>query len=199
MVNLRNSNFTKQNIRKQYIALRNAISDERRKIAAQKAARNFINNFTLKNEDIIAAYYPIGSELDIRPLIKILRKKNLRLCLPTVVKKDNALIFRHWKEGAKLTKDLYNIPTPDENSEQLEPNIIITPLIAFDKNGNRLGYGKGYYDRTIANMQKRALIIGYAYAMQEVENIKYQQHDKGLDYLVSEKEVRRFNANIIFG
>ena len=183
---------TKADIRKQVLQFRNNITSIKQQNAAQFARNNFIQNIVLTGDEIIAAYMPINSELDCLPLVEKLQKLGHEICLPVVVEKNQAMVFRRWEQGGKLCKDAHNISTPNAKSKSMIPDIIIMPLVAFDKNGTRLGYGKGYYDRTIAKMEKKSLLVGYAFAGQEVEYIEQEAHDVPLDYLVNEKEVRQF-------
>lgn len=160
--------------------------------SAQAAANNFIENISLVGNEIIAFYYPINNELDCLPLLEKLRVKNHEICFPVTKNKNCSMIFRLWQLGEELIDGEFDIKTPNDNALILQPDIIIIPLVAYDKKGNRLGYGKGYYDRTIAQMDKKPLLVGYAYAMQQVEHIEHESHDVPLDYIVNEKQVRRF-------
>jgi len=160
--------------------------------AATQAADNFLQNIPLERQNIIAAYYAMNNELKVLPLVEKLWAKNKKICLPSVIENNQPMIFRAWQRGDELIAGAHDIKAPNESAPILVPDIIIMPLVAFDKSGNRLGYGKGYYDRTIAQMDKKPLLVGYAYSVQEVESIEYESHDMPLDYLVSEKEVRKF-------
>lgn len=184
--------INKSELRNEAKAKRAALSLSFMQQAANQAADNFLQNISLEKQNIIAAYYPINSELNPLLLAEKLWAKNKQICLPSVVENNQPMIFRAWQRGDELIAGAHNIKIPDENAPILVPDIIIMPLVAFDKKGNRLGYGKGYYDRTIAQMDKKPLLIAYAFSVQEVENIEYESHDVPLDYLVSEKEVRKF-------
>lgn len=168
------------------------MSREIRQQAAIEAANVFINNISLLGQEKIALYYSINNELDCLPLLEKLRANGHEICLPVIEHKNSPMVFRLWQKDEKLIEGEYNIKVPNENSPNIEPGVIIMPLVAYDENGNRLGYGKGYYDRTIAKMKNKPLLIGYAYEMQKVKNIASESHDVPLDYLVSEKQVRRF-------
>ncbi len=173
-------------------AKRAALSSSLMQQAANQAVEIFLQNIPLEKVNVIAAYYAMNNELTILPLVEKLWAKNKQICLPSVIENNQPMIFRAWQRGDELIDGLHNIKAPDDNALILVPDIIIMPLVAFDKKGNRLGYGKGYYDRTVADMKRNPLLVGYAYSVQEVENIEYESHDVPLDYLVSEKEVRKF-------
>lgn len=160
--------------------------------SAQLGADNFLQYFSFGKNKIIAGYYPIDNELDCLVLLKKLHQYGHSICLPIVKAQNKPMIFKQWQRGEKLIDGAYNIKIPSKNAPIIKPDIIIMPLVAYDKNGNRLGYGKGYYDRTIVKMDKRPILIGYGYKMQQVEHIEHQSHDVPLDYIVNEKQVRRF-------
>jgi 5-formyltetrahydrofolate cyclo-ligase len=104
-------------------------------------------------------------------------------------------LFRSWEPELTLDKDHYGIDVPQDNQPQCMPDIVIVPLLAFDKKGYRLGYGAGYYDQTLSVLResrKNIQIIGAAYSMQQVDAIPFEDHDQKLDAVVTEKEVIRF-------
>ena len=123
-----------------------------------------------------ALYVAQGSEIDALPLARSLVKAGLDLCLPVVIERDAAMIFRRWAPGDPLLPDAQGMPAPLGDAETLAPDLIITPLLAFDRSGGRLGQGGGYYDRTFAAFPN-AWRIGLAYAGQEVENLPGESHD----------------------
>ncbi len=140
----------------------------------------------------IAAYFPIDSELDCLPLVQELRKRGGEILLPFIIEDNKNMVFRLWQENEQLKNGLYGIKTPNDNAPILAPDLIILPLLAFDKKGARVGYGKGFYDRAIAELKFNPVLVGYAYSVQEIDYIESESHDIGLDFIVSEKEVRRF-------
>ena len=126
--------------------------------------------------DIVAVYRAIGSEIDADALSMALSRQGRALCLPVVIERDAAMIFRRWAPGDPLLPDAQGMPAPLGDAETLAPDLIITPLLAFDRSGGRLGQGGGYYDRTFAAFPN-AWRIGLAYAGQEVENLPGESHD----------------------
>jgi 5-formyltetrahydrofolate cyclo-ligase len=139
-------------------------------------------------------YMPLGSELDPRPLGEALLERDTRLCLPVVVRRDAPLIFRVWTPGDPLEPDLLGTPAPLPSARAVDPEMVIAPLLAFDGEGNRLGQGGGYFDRTIADLHQRtkAVILGLAYAGQEVPSVPAEVHDRPLDAVLTEQGFRLF-------
>ncbi len=185
------TSLDKSILREKALLARAGLNIKQKKAAEKKAANNFLNYISLEKNQIIAVYYPINNEINCLGLVENLREKNYKICLPVVIKKDAPMVFRLWQKGDKLTPDLTKTLAPNTNATKINPDIIIMPLVAFDKNGARLGYGKGYYDRTIANMKNKPLLVGYAFSIQELDKIKQDVYDVPLDYIVSEDGVRK--------
>jgi len=140
---------------------------------------------------IVAAYRAVGSELDMEALSRILVRAGRDLCLPVVVERDAAMIFRLWVPGEPLEPDEAGVPAPLSLAMTVTPDLILTPLLAFDPKGGRLGQGGGYYDRTFAALPD-ALRIGFAYAGQEVEDLPVEPHDVRLHGVLTETGYRPF-------
>ncbi len=136
-----------------------------------------------------ALYRPIGSELDPTPLAKRLAYEGYDLCLPVVVELNAPMIFRRWLLDQPLEPDLVGVPAPPPLAEVVTPELIVTPLLAFDAAGARLGQGGGYYDRTFAALPD-AFRIGFAYAGQEVEPLPLEPHDIRLHGVLTESGYR---------
>ena len=142
----------------------------------------------IQPKSTIAAYFPIGSELNIIPLLRRLSNYNFNVALP-VIKKNNEITFYPWLPGDIITpgNQVKKILEPFEQKQNTIPNIIITPLIACDLNGNRIGSGKGMYDKYINNMKSKALCIGLCYDFQLLNEIPTEPHDKPLDLILTDK------------
>ncbi len=112
------------------------------------------------------------------------------LALPVVAAKKAPLVFRRYAPGDALIIGAYGVKTPDENAEEVVPSIVVTPLLAFTRKGGRLGYGGGYYDRTLADLRKTSavLAIGYGYGAQEVDALPLSPLDQPLDWIVTERK-----------
>lgn len=145
------------------------------------------------NQQCIAGFAPIGDEIDIWPLLKSLNAAGRRVALPVVVAPEAPLDFRQWQPGCELETDRYGISFP-KYGEKLSPTLLLIPLLAFTPTGDRLGYGGGYYDRTLAALRSQADVFacGVAYAGQEVENLPTGEFDARLDAILTEQEYRTF-------
>ena len=134
---------------------------------------------------MIALYRAIGSELDSAPLGVVLSRAGRGLCLPVALERDAALVFRRWAPGDPLELDVAGCPAPLPLAETVIPDLIVTPLLAFDAQGGRLGQGGGYYDRTFA-ARPDAVRIGLAYAGQRVDLLTMERHDIRLHGVLTE-------------
>jgi len=162
--------------------------------AGEAAAALLLDKFEGLKNQIVSLYWPIGSELDTRTLLHALNDQGALCALPVIVAKGKPLAFRRWQPGMTLVPGPFKVPVPPEDSAPLIPQLIVTPLLAFDGAGYRLGYGGGFYDRTLAmfRLNKKVQAIGFAYAAQEIEAVVTDQYDQRLDALVTEKDVRIF-------
>jgi len=155
---------------------------------AQKTAALFMESFFPLPSTHVALYYSRGSELSTTPLADLLLKKGHTLALPAL--KDGTLVFRPWDLDEPLVPDEANIPAPS-GSETCLPSVIVTPLLAFDRKGGRLGSGRGHYDRALATL--RALqditVIGYAYPQQEVDEVPQDDYDQKLDFIITSEQL----------
>ena len=141
--------------------------------------------------ETVALYRAMGSELDTDALAVVLHQAGRRLCLPVVIERDMAMIFRAWAPGEPLELDAAGCPAPLPLAEIVDPDLILTPLLAFDRFGGRLGQGGGYYDRTFAE-RPDALRIGFAYAGQGVERLTLEDHDVRLHGVLTEAGYQEF-------
>ena len=137
----------------------------------------------------IGGYFPVNYEVDDLEILKEFKKKNYQISLP-VIKKNFDMDFYKWSYREPLKINKYGIPEPESNF-LVYPDIILVPIVAFDNNLNRLGYGAGYYDRLISklNKKKKLLKIGLALSAQKIDNIPTNKYDKKLDYIVTEKYI----------
>lgn len=161
--------------------------------AGQHAARNFIGNIPIPENAIISLYYPLKDELDTEPLAAALVEKGCAIALPVTMSKKEPLIFRRYTPGDALIPGAYGEQTPDESADIVTPTIVVAPLLAFTREGDRLGYGGGYYDRTLAGLREAGavLAVGYAYGAQEVDAMPLDPLDQRLDWVVTERAAQR--------
>ena len=141
------------------------------------------------NKKIIGGYYPVNFEIDDLPLLKKFEKSKFNISLP-VIKKNFQMDFYKWSFSEILKVNKYGIPEP-ETKNIVYPDIILVPLVAFDKNLNRLGYGGGYYDRLITKLSKKKKIIkiGLALSFQKIDKVPINAYDQKLDYIVTNKYI----------
>jgi 5-formyltetrahydrofolate cyclo-ligase len=164
-------------------ALRPAVPD-----AAVQAAQHFpkagIGPFK-----VAAIYHPRGSELDPFPLAAMLERMGCRIVLPVVVERDRPLVFREMQESGALPPDALGIPAPGPDAPALRPDLVVAPVLAFDRKGGRLGQGGGYYDRTLAALRAEApvFMLGLAYASQELSALPMGPLDQRLDGVLTER------------
>ena len=177
----------KSKLRKKVLKIRKIAYKNNLKIDFNKVL-NLIkkNNLTKKS---IGGYFPVNHEVDDLEILREFAKKNYQISLP-VIKKKFDMDFYKWSFNDPLKINQYGIPEP--NSKKLiYPDIILVPLVAFDNNLNRLGYGGGYYDRAIKKLsgKKKFLKIGLAFSFQKVNNVPITKYDKKLDYIVTDKYI----------
>lgn len=132
----------------------------------------------------VSVYWPIRGEPDLRPWMRALSQSNVRVALPVAVALAQPLVFREWRPEARLARGLWNIPYPADG-EILIPNVVIAPLVGFDRGCYRLGYGGGFFDRTLARMNPKPLTIGVGYPSAELRTIYPQSHDIPMDRVVT--------------
>ncbi len=163
-------------------------------IAAERLISHFPDDFS---QSIIAGFAPIGDEINLWPLLQHLRDANRIIGLPVTEEKPAPLTFRQWTENCEMACDKYGIQYP-KNGAVITPTLILLPLLAFTPRGDRLGYGGGYYDRTLANLRAKTraegeiFACGVAYAGQEVDTLPTDDHDERLDGILTEDGFRRF-------
>jgi len=143
----------------------------------------------LRREGVVAIYKALGAEIDPRPLGEGLRKLGWRTALPAVEAQDAPLTFRQWTPGEPLAKDLTDLAAPLPSAPEVRPDLVIVPLLAFDRAGGRLGQGGGFYDRTLEALRgdgPAPPFVGFAYAGQEIAQVPSEPHDQTLDGILTE-------------
>jgi len=156
--------------------------------AADAVCRNLLAAVTLPAGAVVSAYWPMASELDPRPLMAALAGAGHPIVLPVVLGRDRPLAFRAWSPGDALEPAGFGTQVPGADRPERTPEVILAPLLAFDRKGYRLGYGGGFYDRTLALLRPggRVLAVGLAYAGQEVAAVPHGPNDHRLDWIVTE-------------
>ena len=142
---------------------------------------------------VVGFCWPIKNEPDVRAALAAWRQAGSEAALPVVVDAGEPLAFRHWRPRAELVPDRYGIPTPS-TGDWVTPDLLFLPLNAFDGAGYRLGYGGGYFDRTLAALAPRPLAVGVGFEMNRVDSIRPLPHDQRLDWIVTEVGAFRIPA-----
>lgn len=167
------------------LAQRQAVMDHQYRQWNATITRLLLNGFPFLQRMTIGLYWPYKGEFDPRFAIREFRKGGASATLPIVTEKAQPLQFREWWPGAPMVKGVFNLPNPDGTSV-LEPNALLIPPIGFDLMGYRLGYGGGYFDRTLASLMPQPLKIGVAFELSRMESICPQPHDIPMDFIVTE-------------
>jgi 5-formyltetrahydrofolate cyclo-ligase len=159
-------------------------------------ARNFRRSVPIASRLPVAGYIATRDEIDPAPLMEDLRETGHAIALPRVAGKEQPLRFHRWDAGAVLVSGSFNLLEPAADWPEVLPDLLLVPLLAFDAFGYRLGYGGGYYDRTLRQLRARGpvLAVGLAFAVQEMAELPRDPGDERLDWIVTEEEARRFDA-----
>jgi 5-formyltetrahydrofolate cyclo-ligase len=180
----------KAELRRQALARRDALPAAERAAAAETIAlRTF--PVAVKSGTIVAGFMPMKSEINPLPLMRKLAAAGARLALPAVAGQGKPLIMRAWAFGEPLAAGVWGIREPEPAAPEVAPDRLIVPLLAFDRAGQRIGYGAGYYDMTIAALRARQPVaaIGVAFAAQEIAAVPATPRDAPLDLVLTEREV----------
>ena len=179
--------------RRELLARREAAGDEARAAWGRKVSRAVLDGFPPLAGAKLGIYWPVHGEFDPRFVAHALRAVNARIGLPVVVGRQQALIFRDWRPGVDMRKGGLGIPYPAAG-EAFVPDACLIPPVGFDERGFRLGYGAGFFDRTLAACAPRPLAIGVAFECSRMTTIHPQPHDIALDFIVTEAGIHFANA-----
>jgi 5-formyltetrahydrofolate cyclo-ligase len=180
----------KERLRREAVARRDALPPDARQAAAEAiAARKF--PLPIASGVIVSGFMPLKSEIKPLPLMRKLAAQGARLALPAVAGRAQPLIMREWVFGEPLIVGVWGIREPKPEAAEVAPDILLVPLLAFDRAGHRIGYGAGYYDLTITQLRARKPVIaaGLAFAVQEVPTVPATPRDARLDLVLTEREV----------
>jgi len=180
---------------------------KRKKLYSQKIIFSFEKVFFLIKKNfsskklLIAGYYPSNFEVNVLDFLYQANKKKFKIGLP-VIRKNYKMLFKHWFPKEPLYVNRYGILEPKNENATFKPDVILVPMAAFDKKLNRIGYGKGYYDRVLRQLsvKKKILAIGIAYSFQECSSIPTNRYDYKLDCILTDKNLiyDKNNENFIF-
>jgi 5-formyltetrahydrofolate cyclo-ligase len=184
------SEDAKKHIRAEVFARRDALGADHRTTAAQAIAGR-VACVEISPRAIVAGFSAIRSEIDPSALMQALAARGASLALPVATERGQPLIFRAWTKDTPLVRGMYGIFEPSSDAADVEPDIVLVPLAAFDRTGHRVGYGGGYYDRTLQVLRKSKKItaVGLAFAVQEIDRVPHDAHDEPLDLVLTENEI----------
>lgn len=180
--------------RAELLALRMAATPAQRSQWNESITQLLLEGFPLLRQMVLGSYWPYKGEFDARFAVRHLMPHGARVALPVVIHKSAPLQFREWWPAARMTKGVLDLPIPD-GTEVLTPQALLIPPVGFDSRGYRLGYGAGYFDRTLAAMQPQPLKIGVAFELSRMPTIQPQSHDVPMDFIVTEAGVHFVGAN----
>ncbi len=190
----------KTSLRRIALARRAELDEATRARAAEAAAEHAMRWLGEVAGEVVSVFSPIGQEIATAPLVARLRAAGAQVALPVVVAPGAALIFRIWEPGVELVDTAGPgrkcIPAPPESAPAVSPDVLIVPLAGFDARGHRLGYGAGFYDRTLSLLRraKRIEAIGYAFAVQQLPEVPDEPHDERLDAVATDAGIIRVVA-----
>jgi 5-formyltetrahydrofolate cyclo-ligase len=176
--------------RQRLLALRTGVPPVERRLLGRQIERWLRPLLQERPSILLGVYWPFQAEFDPRPLIDWLIAAGSAVALPAVVDKKGPLEYRAWRPGETLLDGVWNIPVP-EKREVVVPQAVLAPLVGFDRQCYRLGYGGGYFDRTLAALSPQPLAIGVGFELSRIETIYPQSFDIAMDVIVTESGVRR--------
>ena len=177
-------------LRSQALARRGLITEIEARAFAQRLANIGAGLVAEKKAGIALAFWSIGDEPSTFPLLENLARQGVATALPVMQGRGAPLVFRLWKAGEPLSEAKWGIKEPLPSAREVFPDLLFVPLAAYDRAGNRLGYGAGYYDRTLAKLRamKAVTAVGVAYGIQEMQDIPAEAYDEKLDYVLTDHE-----------
>jgi 5-formyltetrahydrofolate cyclo-ligase len=185
----------KKTLRAEALARRDALDPRWRIEASLKLADEAVE-IDIAAGTVVSGFWPIRSEIDVRPLMFALREKGARLALPAILDRTT-IVFRELVRGADMVEMGFGTAGPGPDAAPVEPSLMLVPLAAFDARGHRIGYGGGYYDRAIEKLQaagRAPRLIGVAFDCQEVDLVPDEPHDIVLPEILTESGLRRLGA-----
>lgn len=177
----------RERVRRAAIAAREALSPEEHRRLSARIETNLKQLLAHRTPSVIAFCWPYRGEFDARGVIAGLTAKGWRSCLPIVRTAQSPLGFRCWHPGSEMAVDRYGIHYPADGDD-MTPEVLLLPFNAIDRQGYRLGYGAGYFDRTLASMPVRPYVVGVGFSLGLVDSVWPQQHDIPVDHIITEND-----------
>lgn len=184
----------KKHLRAEALARRDALDAFWRVEASLEMAETACDRIAVEPGQTVSGFWPMRSEVDVRPIMFALREHGARLCLPAIIDRTT-IVFRELVRGAPMVEMGFGTHGPAEDAPVLDPSVMLVPLAAFDDRGHRIGYGAGYYDRAIARLTAAGhapRLIGVAFDCQQVERVPDEDHDVVIPEILTESGLRRF-------
>lgn len=184
----------KRILRGAMLAWRGGLSEEHRSAAAMGLVEMWRYEQPIETPAVVSGFWPMADELDVRPLMIELINQGCQLALPVVVAKKQPLVFRAWRPGDPLEAGAFGTLQPTARRAVVDPEVLIVPLLAVDEEGWRLGYGGGFYDRTLEGLRnkRRVTAIGVGFNEQIVPEVPHELNDQRLDWLLTDKRACAF-------
>lgn len=174
--------------RDRLIAARLAITPDTRRTWGARIASRLEDLVGAVDGATVGVYWPFRGEPDLRGFMDRVVARGGRCALPVVIERGRPLVFRDWKSGERLERGIWNIPVPVDGPEVL-PDIVVSPVVGYDPHCYRLGYGGGFYDRTLAAMPRKPAVFGVGFTLAAIPTIHRQWHDIPMDAVVTEDGV----------
>jgi 5-formyltetrahydrofolate cyclo-ligase len=185
----------KRTLRSAMLAWRAGLSEDERRAAADGLLEQCRREQPIETPCVVSGFWPMKDELDIRPLMFELFNQGCELALPVVTGKGQPLLFRAWRPGDALERGVFNTLHPSPKREVVEPDALIVPLLACDREGWRLGYGGGFYDRTLRGLRTRRKVLAMGVAFDDqllAEDVPHGPDDERLDWLLTDRRACAF-------
>ncbi|MBY0321004.1 MAG: 5-formyltetrahydrofolate cyclo-ligase [Reyranella sp.] len=184
----------KRTLRSAMLAWRGALTEDERRAAADGLVASFEREQPFETPAVVSGFWPIKDEIDIRPLLIELHNGGCELVLPVVQGRGRPLLFRAWRPGDPLEQGVFGTLQPSAKRETLEPDALIVPMLACDEEGWRLGYGGGFYDRTLLGLRGRKAVtaVGVGFNAQLIDSVPHGPDDQRLDWLLTDKRACAF-------
>jgi 5-formyltetrahydrofolate cyclo-ligase len=172
-------------LRREKIAARMALPDDEHGQASASIERRLETLLANRPPQVVAFCWPLRKEFDCRPLVERLLSRGWRAAQPVVIAPAAPMVFRPWTPATPMTEDRHGIPIPAGDTT-VAPDVVLLPLVAFDAQGYRIGYGGGYFDRTLVALSPRPFAVGVGFELARVESVRPEPHDVRLDAIVTE-------------
>jgi 5-formyltetrahydrofolate cyclo-ligase len=184
----------KRTLRSAMLAWRDGLSEDERRVAADDLLATLRRERPIATPAVVSGFWPIKDEIDIRPLMMELFNEGCQLALPVVQGRGLPLLFRAWRPGDPLEKGVFGTLQPSVRREVLEPEALLVPLLACDSDGWRLGYGGGFYDRTLTGLRSRGKVtaVGVGFDAQLVPDVPRGPSDQRLDWMLTDRRACAF-------